>query len=280
MMRFASALLLALACWAGAADTRIALKTSHNLYSKVVAVWPFATATAEPVDAANALVASPISTAFDGVSGVLPARVADTRGTTGFVPRFTGTEYFMCGSVGNFQRTDKFSVCVIFKKSANVLGRIVCKGTSTVGWRINANANGTIAFRLSNGTSGAEVATPILPVGVWTTQIFTYAGTSLASGVKGYRDGVAQALTINDDDLGTSSITTTVQFGIGAANVSVTPLSFFLGDIAFVAVFNDELTAAEAAQISMNHLDLLELNRTSKTKYVRYLINNGVFRGR
>ena len=93
-----------------------------------------------------------------------------------------------------------------------------------------------------------------------------------------YVDGLTSPLTVTTDAL-TSSILSTSEFTIGAQN-SATPVNFHAGNIAYVALFNDELTAAEAAQISMNHLDLLELNRTSKTKYVRYLINNGVFRAR
>ncbi len=81
----------------------------------------------------------------------------------------------------------------------------------------------------------------------------TYDGSGLGSGIKVYRNGIAQTVTVTQDNLQSGDITNSVDAHIGASN---TPSSFFNGDIDEFALFTASLDAPTVESIYSASLPL------------------------
>jgi len=82
--------------------------------------------------------------------------------------------------------------------------------------------------------------------GQWHHVAMTYDGSSSASGLKLYVDGVPEASVVQEDTLGTHSILNNVPFTIGSRENGGVP---FNGDIDEVEVFNRAIEGSEVAAI-------------------------------
>lgn len=164
-----------------------------------------------------------------------------------------GTSYFMsAGDVLDFERTDKFSFFVVYQETKTVtdnIEMIVSKIDSTgqfTGYSLSIRgdvAGDPFEFTLENTvitnalrvrftrptTSGPHVISII------------YDGSSQASGVDAYVDGVAQTETTVSNNL-TATTLTSISFNIGARNSKDL---FFAGRIGEVDIFNRKLTSTE-----------------------------------
>lgn len=120
----------------------------------------------------------------------------------------------------DFERTNSFSISG-WVKFNSIIGNqwIVSHQTGTAqGWSVlSDNKTNRLQFFLT-GTSGDALYTRTpnnsITAGAWYHVVCTYAGTSLASGVHIYLDGVDQTLTVGTNNL-SSSIKNTTQFQIG-----------------------------------------------------------------
>ena len=175
-------------------------------------------------------------------------------GKVGQAFNFDGTDdYVNIGNVSalNFERTDSFSVGVWVKTADTTTGReILGNGAySQSGWSvINIDTN-QVRFALANSATNRVVIDANPPAsyytGSWTHIVFTYDGTSLASGVKSYMNGALVTQDTVTDAL-SSSIQTANSFRIGygyhTSNV-------FNGSLDEVRIYNRVLTAAEVKQL-------------------------------
>ena len=81
----------------------------------------------------------------------------------------------------------------------------------------------------------------------------TYDGSGLGNGIKVYRNGIAQTVTITQDNLQSGDITNSVDAHIGATN---TPSNFFNGEIDEYALFTASLDASTVESIYSASLPL------------------------
>ena len=81
----------------------------------------------------------------------------------------------------------------------------------------------------------------------------TYDGSGLGNGIKVYRNGIAQTVTVTQDNLQSGDITNSVDAHIGATN---TPSSFFNGEIDEYALFTASLDAPTVESIYSASLPL------------------------
>ena len=81
----------------------------------------------------------------------------------------------------------------------------------------------------------------------------TYDGSGLGSGIKVYRNGIAQTVTVTQDNLQSGDITNSVDAHIGASN---TPSRFFNGEIDEFALFTASLDAPTVESIYSASLPL------------------------
>ncbi len=152
------------------------------------------------------------------------------------------------GGVKAYERTDKFSVSFWVKLPASG-GGVVCSkaGVANQGWWASASPtacslilnNTWTTNTIAVNTSGVTLNTR------WNHVVLTYNGSSSASGVKMYVNGAAVSTSIGYDNLTASIIySATDVFKIGVVGTS-----YFTGRMKDLAIWDKELTAAEAAWI-------------------------------
>jgi hypothetical protein len=117
----------------------------------------------------------------------------------------------------SFERTDSWSVSLWVKPAANTSSGLLTKQQITPfvsGWNLfqrGGSSNPTMALELASVVAGSRMAVNTVsqwPTGVWHHVTATYNGSSAASGVNIYVDGVSQPLSTIADSLGTNSIIT------------------------------------------------------------------------
>ena len=122
---------------------------------------------------------------------------------------FDGASYITLANESNFdfERTSPFSISFWLKWSAPDSGRVFTKNAanSATGIQINHSNNGDLIFRLINTATTNEIFvfsfSGSFADNIYHHYVFTYDGSSLASGVKLYADGVLEPLTISTDNL-------------------------------------------------------------------------------
>ena len=162
------------------------------------------------------------------------------------------TSVITVGNNLNFERTDSFSIAFWIKTSTTANNAIMAKWSATDrGWRIevNGSAANSITLTLTNvfSTNDIEVylANANINDNTWHLIVFTYNGSSLASGVKIYKDGVPQNLTVATNNL-SATILNTDEAKFGARNP--TPVLFYSGYLDEIGVWNRVLSAQEISQ--------------------------------
>lgn len=158
-------------------------------------------------------------------------------------------EYVNCGDIGNFERTDPFSLeCWIKTTDAGnacLLTKALWDGSTYRGYILTLSA-GKLRVYLVHDTGANEWIDIITNVTVnddtYKHVVVTYDGSSLASGLTIYINGISQIVVVNKDLLGSNTILSTANFqisGRGGAN------ELFEGQIDEVVVYNTELSVAE-----------------------------------
>ncbi len=165
----------------------------------------------------------------------------------------------------NFERTDAFSISAWFKTSVDSSMSIVTKQSSSspyAGYNVQTSVGGYIFFQLVNnyGTNSIEIRTTNntnYSDGNWHHVVTTYDGSSSASGVRIYFDGISQSLTTNQDSL-SSSIVTSTPLQVGSRNNAA---QFFNGSIDEVKIYNSALSAYQA-KLDYNTASALAISTT------------------
>ena len=197
----------------------------------------------------------------------MPRSIATTRTASGnrFLARnltgclgFNGTSSFVEFGVGNFifERTDTFSCFAwVFIQSlgAGASGHIFGKRSNlgtTRGWQMRYDANlNKFVVVLSNDTAGGNVinvsSSKAIPIGTWVHLGFTYSGSSAASGITMYMNGVSMSNIVNNDTLSaTIASISTPTFG------SRNKLDqFFKGFITETVVTNSIMSSTEITNL-------------------------------
>lgn len=154
-------------------------------------------------------------------------------------------------NIGNFERTDAFSVECWFYQTTMKSGSLVSHGTSSPllrGWILQTWTGRNVGLSLcsDNGTANylnARTASSIFPFNTWTHVIFTYNGNGLASGVKGYINGTARTLSVPANTL-SGTIANSDPLWIGRSH----PYGYFPGRIDEVVIYDRVLSASEVVQ--------------------------------
>lgn len=168
---------------------------------------------------------------------------------------FDGVNDFInFGNINNFERTDIFSLSFWIRYDNPAVQQIAmgkASGTTGQGWAVMnlTGVLGRVTFALTsvNNTSEIQVNTTdvVHSTNTYAHIVITYNGSSLASGVKIYANGVDKALTVSKDNL-TSSTQTTQNMVVGAASAGS---NYFGGYIDELSVYNKVLSASDALRL-------------------------------
>ena len=148
-----------------------------------------------------------------------------------------------------FERTNSFSFNIWFKFSnSNFMQLINNQNSSYVGYEFAKGTDNVVYFIIGRATGNyisVNITNP-LTVNTWVNICVTYNGTSLASGINMYLNGVLTGTTIGRDSLGTQTNISNFPTLIGKRS----PISqgFFNGNISNVQIYNRALSATEVSQ--------------------------------
>ena len=169
-------------------------------------------------------------------------------------------DHVTMGDVLDFERTDPFSIVFWMRSTQATDGAIVSKEQSAgnfggyIVW-ISTAQSGKIEFALVADAAGPPrlvvyETTSSTNDGAWHHVVYTYSGSSLASGVALYVDGASRSLTIAVDTLSSGSTLTAIALNLGIRNLTNLPWD---GDLEDVRIFNRVLTAEEAAALGAGY---------------------------
>jgi hypothetical protein len=167
----------------------------------------------------------------------------------------------------DFERTQPFTILAWVKTrtAAGVSGNIpyLSKqgGANATGWRLDRQSTEGGVRAVIRNQFGNQInvkTTNPQSLNVWHSLGYTYSGSSTAAGVKHYMDAVAVAQTTIDNNLTATILSDqTPHTGQGSGSPDF--------DIAYLAVWNVELTAAEVAQFCRGEIprptSLVSFNR-------------------
>lgn len=165
--------------------------------------------------------------------------------------RLNGANWVSMGDVAAlaFERTQAFSVTARIQRSSTLaaIETVVSKMNNATGqgYSLQLDASGRVEVRLDNGAGQAierRVTSATVLSGFEFTIGFSYDGSSSATGVNIYINGVLQSMTTDTNTLASGSILTTAPFAVGSRNGAT---NFLNGYVREVAVANRVLTAAE-----------------------------------
>ncbi len=171
-------------------------------------------------------------------------------GKLGNCLQFDGVnEYVNCGDIASFERTDSFSIEFWFKTTTDLARLIITKGLKDGtyrGWVVATSPGGKIVATLYSSYSANNYLSIITSSGgffdgTWHHVIFTYDGTSTASGCHIYIDNTDMALTIDKDNLSGTIINTANCQISGRQGVS----ALYTGQIDEVVIYDKELIQSE-----------------------------------
>lgn len=152
----------------------------------------------------------------------------------------------------NFERTNAFSISHWIKIDNITATHFWLSKRENAGnvrgWQTFYFANSGPALSLSNINVGNRlfVYGPALPINTWYHIIFTYDGSSSASGVKMYLNGTSVSLVVQENTL-TGTIQTNVPTNFGTRNGATG--NFFSGKADEIAVWNIELNQSQVNDI-------------------------------
>ena len=157
----------------------------------------------------------------------------------------------------NFERTDPFSIFLGLKPSqvgltTDVLCRMLASGTFR-GWAVKQVSSGELKVVLASDQDVAALyievssSTIFFAVDTWVTVLLTYTGSSVASGIALFKNGVSEAFTTARDTLSATmqQSTRAVRFGIYISDR-------FAGEIAVGYIWNRALNARDAKALDAN----------------------------
>ena len=162
------------------------------------------------------------------------------------------SDYIDAGNVLNYDYNQAFSISSWVNANAvtgtkNIVNKYDSSATRGFAFDIYSNCGSCqnrIDFSISNKNSGSTgsrkvlyvYTSHIIPLNSWNHVCITYDGSSLASGVNIYLNGVSQSFTTLRDTLGNNTILNTQSLEIGGNT------SFMNGLIDEVAIWNTALT--------------------------------------
>ncbi|MCA9062435.1 MAG: DUF1553 domain-containing protein [Planctomycetaceae bacterium] len=163
-----------------------------------------------------------------------------------------GSNFVNCGEAGRFERDHGFSYGCWVRPADGVTGAPIARMDDSNGHRGYdlLLSDGTIQVHIINTWPGNAIKVRTkdkIKAGDWQHLFVTYDGTSKASGVRIYVDGVVKEWEIEQDGL-TESIQTDVPLHIGRRSSS-TP---FKGLIDEVRLYNRALSAEEVSALAGN----------------------------
>ncbi len=130
-------------------------------------------------------------------------------GRSGQAITFNGTNKgFLGKDIGWYDRTDPFSLDFWFffaeeYEEASILNHMSEQNSGSTGYQLSVK-DGRLWVSLAHSPPANMIALSSeekLPVGEWTHITFTYDGSSTASGVSLYLDGLPLAMTVDHDSL-------------------------------------------------------------------------------
>lgn len=185
-------------------------------------------------------------------NGTLTGNWNFTTGKNGNAQYFDGSSYdsIANNSVYNFTKSSPFSISFWEKTSSSGITQVFVDkfGTGTQGYFIFANTGNQLAFQLINSATSNAIKTTSSPTFIdnnWHNVVLTYDGSSLASGMKHYVDGVSYATTIVQDNL-SGDTRTSSPLTLGARN---TPNFYITGLMSDVRIFNTALTQQQITNL-------------------------------
>lgn len=149
----------------------------------------------------------------------------------------------------SFERTDSFTIVVALKfttfAGGVILGREQNSGNLT-GYIVASDVTtGMFNLLLRNvaTTNELKVRCNGLSLNKWGLLIITYNGTSLASGVKMYVDGISQTVSTVTNTLTGSIVPSSINFQIGARESGGLPFAGSVGTVQIIKglVMNDDI---------------------------------------
>lgn len=204
----------------------------------------------------------------DGIEVNNPSYVASkgNKGTGTNAINFNGSNYVNLTDILDFERTDAFSVSLWFNASSTgvLIGKGLGGGTFQ-GWIIHVNPNGLLDFYLINNIGTNNYILSRIPIDyrdeIWHHLVITYDGSSTASGIEVYIDGVSKSPSIERDNL-TGTIKNSVDAQISGREGAN---DLFNGSIDEVAIFNNTiLTAQNVNNIYSGGIDVIRTFTFSK----------------
>ncbi len=180
----------------------------------------------------------------------------------------TNKPWYNCGQAGNYERTDKFSIFILVRLNTSVPHNFISPiskmdGSGNYrGWAMHFDDDGGniyMHFFFRHDSSPAnwirvDTDNSYNSTTDYYSVLLTYDGSSNASGVRIYVDGVPQALSIIADNLSATTITTTDMAISSRAFANL----YWDGDNVISAIWNRELTQNEGQLLYRNPLALVE----------------------
>jgi len=169
-------------------------------------------------------------------------------------------DYVNIGNGVSFEYTDAFSYS--FWVNPDVVSGVkylYSKYISGKGILMYFNSSGgatpaAISFNIYNTNSGSTATRKrittttgnILTKGVWNNIVITYDGSGLGSGIKLYKNGASQTVTVTQDNLQNQTIVNTNDAYLSSSSGAS---AFLAGNLDEFAIFNTELSSADALSI-------------------------------
>jgi len=180
--------------------------------------------------------------------------VGNTQFTTGKVGNnafdFDGSTFVSVGDAPfDFTKDEAFSIVTWMKTSTTkVTDVLIGKMTVGIGYQVFLQSTDEIRIRIGSSSDAIVVSTVGANVrdGNWHHIAMTYDGSSSASGVAIYIDGVLSPVTITRDNL-VGSILNDIPLTIGNNRPSAS--FFFTGEMDDVRVFDFELTLSQVTSL-------------------------------
>ncbi len=174
-------------------------------------------------------------TGGDGTSALGPTKTNSGKIDGG--QSFGGNHYIGLGNNYSFERTNSFTVEGWAKANSLASRAIFAKllaGAVATGYQLRLDSSGKYVFFLINSVSGNNyikvTGDTTVATGTFYHVVATYDGSSSASGVKMYVNGVPQNLTVNSNTL-TSSIINGVSARIGSGEFISNPFDGVLDEV-------------------------------------------------